>query len=241
MQHKFHRQLLTIFLSLTASCGICRAEPTQQTSSYEFSRAFVDQLIETHQGEELAAREFAAAKKGRDSGEQILLSAVRNCTRMKLKLNVMIKRIEQMHLADANFNELPSHLAQMYSRKIELYDEIVETAQTLLEGPKPEVNYGKLAGQMPEVTAQVEYVNESIFKATPMVAMSLISTKPDSKNHLSHLAITRKQAQELVGRLQSAFGKSLDARDQNWTTSSASLIRMILRDKGYQYADDPWN
>jgi hypothetical protein len=241
MVYLVKRLLVIPFVAAVALCGQCQAEPVRATSSYEFARAFVDQLVETHQGEELAAREISAAQKAPDSGQQILLSAVRNCTRMKLKLNVMIRRVEQTHLADANFDKLPPYLMQMYARKAELCDEIVQSAQTLLEGPKPGVDYGKLAGHMPEVTAQVEYVNEAIFKATPMVAMSFVSKKPDSKNHLSHLSITRRQAQELVGRLQSMFGKSLDAKDQNWTTSSASLLRMVLRDKGYQFADDPWH
>ena len=239
--HFVKRLLAVLLITAVALFGQCHAEPVQETSAYEFVLAFVDQLVEAHQGEELAAREFAAAQKLPDSGQQVLLSAVLNCTRMKLKLNVMIGRVEQMHLADSNFNELPPYLRQMYARKVDLYDEIVQTAQTLLEGPKPGVNYGKLAGHMPEVTAQVEYVNESIFKATPMVALSLVSKKPDSKNHLNHLTITRKQAQELVGRLEGAFGKSLGAKDQNWTTSSASLMRTMFRDKGYMYADDPWH
>lgn len=234
------KRLLAFFLLAVILCGQSQAEPTQQTSPYEFARAFVEQLIETHQGEQLAAREFAAAQKGADSQQQILISAIRNCTRMKLKLNVMIGRVEQMHLADVNFEKLPSYLTQMYARKVDLCDEIIQTAQTLLEGPTVGVDYGKLAGHMPEVTAQVEYVNESIFKATPMVALSLVSSRPDSKNQLSHLSITHRQAQDLVGRLQTAFGKSLDAKDGSWATSSANLMRTMLRDRGYKYADDPW-
>jgi hypothetical protein len=217
MAYDFVKRLLALPLVAAVTLyGQCQAGPVQNTSTYEFARAFVDQLVETHQGEELAAREIAAAEKAPEGGQQILLSAVRNCTRTKLKFNVMVGRVEQMHLADANFDKLPPYLTQMYARKAELCDEIVRTAQTLLEGPKPGIDYGKLAGHMPEVTAEVEYVNESIFKATPMVALSLVSKKPDSKNHLSHLSITRKQAQELVNRLQSAFGKSLDAKDQDY-------------------------
>lgn len=239
MPYHLKRPLAFLLLAVIL-CRPSQADPTQQTRPYEFARAFVEQLIETHQVEQLAAREFAAPQKGSGDQQKILISAVRNCTRMKLKLNVMIGRVEQMHLADPNFDKLPPYITQMYARKVELCSEIVQTAQTLLEGPKNGVDYGKLAGHMSEVTAQVEHVNESIFKATPMIALSLVSKRLDSENHLSHLSITRQQAQDLVGRLQSAFGKSLDAKDQNWTTSSASLMRTVLRDKGYKYADDPW-
>ena len=235
----FPRPMVFLVFFTFAWYGESQAEPVQATSTYEFSHAFVDYLIDSHQIEKIAEREIAAAYKSPDINNQLLLSAVRSGTRSRFKLNVMIERVKNMRLVDQNFEKLPSYLMQMYSQKADLSGEIVQAAQTMLAGPKPDVDYGVLAGHMPEVTAQIEYVNETIFKATPMVAYSLISTKPDSKNQLSHLSITRKQAQELVGSLQAGFGKSLDAKDQNWTTAAASLLRTFLRDKGYKYLDDP--
>ena len=70
-------------------------------------------------------------------------------------------------------------------------------------------------------------MDESVFKIVPMVAMVLISDQPDSKNHLSHFSITRKQAEDLLSALQTGFGKSLDANEQNWTTSSASVLSTV--------------
>lgn len=235
----FPRPMVFLVLFTFAWYGESQAEPVQATSTYEFSHAFVDYLIDSHQIEKIAEREIAAAYKSPDINNQLLLSAVRSGTRSRLKLNVSIERVKNMRLADPNFEKLPSYLVQMYSQKADLSGEIVQAAQAMLAGPKPDVDYGVLAGHMPEVTAQIEYVNETIFKATPMVAYSLISTKPDSKNKLSHLSITRKQAQDLIGSLQAGFGKSLDAKDQNWTTAAASLLQTFLRDKGYKYLDEP--
>ena len=47
-----------------------------------------------------------------------------------------------------------------------LYEELVTTAKTFMEGPKPGVDYGKLAAHMPEISASLEYAEESIFKLT---------------------------------------------------------------------------
>src|SRR5260370_751305 len=58
--------------------------------------------------------------------------------------------------------------------------------------------------------------------------------------HLSHLVITRKQGQEILNSLQRGFGTSMNAKEQNWTVSSASVLRTYLRDKGYKFSDDPW-
>lgn len=241
MKNCFLRQLLVYALpTLFCLCVNAQAASETDTTPFDFARAFVDVLVETHKVEELADSEVAAAKKMPNSEHQLLLSAIRSCTRTKLNLNVMIRRFGQMHLADESFKEIPGYLVEMYTRKVDLCDEIVQASKTVLEGPKPGVDYGKIAGHVPEVTAQMEYTNETIFKATPMIALAIVSRKPDSKNHLSHLSITKTQSKELIDRLQSTFGKSLDAKNQNWTTSSASLLRTVLRDKGYKYSDDPW-
>ena len=73
-----------------------------------------------------------------------------------------------------------------------------------------------------------------------MIGMMLISQKPDSHNHLSHLAIRRRQASDVLGVLQRNFGASMDAKEQGWATSSASVLRMYLRDKGFKFSVDPW-
>lgn len=235
--------LFLFSISTILALGKCYAEPIQTTSPYEFASLFVEHLVETHQVEELANREITEIQKNSKShnqGQQILLSVIRNSTRAKLRLNVIISRLKQVQLADANFTILTPYLIDMLTRKVDLFNEIIQSAQDLLSGPKTDTDYGKLAGHMPEITAQVEFINESIFKATPMVGMLLISHKPDSKNHLSHLSVTRQEARRLVTRLQTAFGKSLNDKDQNWTTGSASLIFTVLYDKGYKYTDDPW-
>jgi hypothetical protein len=232
--------LLPLVAALTLCSLACAALAADDTSRFDVARTFADALVETHQAEEQAKRDVAAIPMGPEQAQFILMAMVRNCTRTKMKLNVMIQRLRQIHIADPQFSTLVPYLADNYARKAELYDEMVEAAKTLLEGPKEGANYGKLAAHMPEVTAQVEFVDETIFKISPMIGLLLVSRKPDRKNHLSRLSITRQQARELTTKLQQGFGRALDAKEPNWTTSSASLLRTFLHDKGYKYADDPW-
>lgn len=234
------RSYLLLIMVTFALSGHVYAAPADKTSPFDAASTFIDSLVETHEGQELAKRELAAIPKGAEHGQLVLLALVRNGTRTKMKLNVMIGRLRQIETADPNFSTFAPGLADIYSRKAELYNEFVQAAKTLLAGPTAGVDYGKLAAHMPEVTAQIEFVDETIFKITPMVGLLLVSPRPDSKNHLSHLSITREQALKLVRRLEVGFGKSMDAKEPNWTASSASLLRVFLRDKGYQYSDDPW-
>jgi hypothetical protein len=233
------RFLLSLIAALTLF-GQALAATAPETSRVDTARTFADALVETHQSEVQAKRDVDAIPVGPNRGNLILMAIVRNCTRTKMKLNVTIERLRQIHIADPQFNTLVPYLVENYTRKVELYDEMIQAAQLLLAGPKPGVDYGKVTGHMPEITAQVEYVDESIFKITPMVGLLLVLQKPDSKNHPSHLWITRQQGLEIITRLQRGFGGALDVKEQNWTTNSASVLRTVLRDKGYMYSDDPW-
>jgi len=67
----------------------------------------------------------------------------------------------------------------------------------------------------------------------------LIADKPDAQGHMSRLRITRAERDRLVRFLQIDFGKKLDARDQNYIVSSASVLRDYLTKKGYKCSDDP--
>lgn len=234
------RSFLISVIAALSLCPYSYAAPVVDTSSNELARTFVEALVESHEFEQVSINELAKIPKGADHDQIMMAAIIRNGTRAKLKLSIIIGRLQQIHPTDSNFAGLPTHLANTYSRKVELFDEYIRAAQSMIAGPRPGVDYGKLAGHLPEVTAQIDFVNESIFKITPMVALMLVSKKADSKGHLSHFSITRKEGQQLIARLQSNFGKSLGKDDQNWTTSSASLMRTALRDNGYQFADDPW-
>src|SRR5471032_370959 len=229
-----------IFAAVFSLSNYSYAESVAHTERYELARTFVEELVGMHQAEVLMNRDLKAIPQNSDRTQATMIAIVRNGTRTRMRLNVTIRLLQQIEPVDKNFESLISYLINMYGRKEQLYAEMVDAGKTMLAGEKPGVDYGVLVGRMPEVRAQLEFVDESIFKAVPMLGMLMVSDKPDSKGHLSHFAITRKEAQEIISMIQIGFGKSLDAKEQNWTTSSASILRTYLRDKGFKYSDDPW-
>lgn len=231
-------RLLGLFvLAAAVASGQCIAAPPRTTPPYEFVEVFVDQLVSAHQIETQAAQDVAVARTPPDGTQLVLMSAIRSCTRMRLELAVIAGRMLRVSLANPDLAPLPVGLADMYANKASLCDDIVRTAKTLIEDPRPGIDYGKLAAHMPEVSAQLDFINKSLFKATPIVALSMVSKEPDSKNQLSQLVITRQQGDRLIQRLQREFGDALDAKEQNWTTSSASVLCTFLREKGYRFAN----
>lgn len=235
------RHLLLLLATCLAVSAPVRAAPESDAVRSAMLRAYTDNLIEAHQDEERSKRQLNEVRSGPDQINQIMSAIVRNGTTTKMNLGVAISRLENIHISDEHFVKMIPYMIEGYRTKIGLYDELTTTAKTMLAGPEPGVDYGKIAAHVPEVTAQLDFINKTLFTGAPLVSLFLVSQKPDSKNRLSHLGITRKEAQTVIHRLQAEFGKSMDSKNQSWTTSSASLLRDVLRDKGYLFADDPWN
>lgn len=227
------RIVLAFVAAFVVFCN-CHAETTPPL---DVLREFVREQVETKFNQDLASSELSSIPQ--DDRRQQMAAIVRNGTRVKLRLSATIGRLQQMQLQEP-FDTLIPSLITWQERKRDLHDEMVTTAKTFMEGPKPGVDYKKLSARMPEIRALLEYADESIFKITPMVFMALISQRPDSHGNASHLTITRKQANEVLADLQRYFGASMDAKEQDWATSSASVLRTYLRDKGFKFSDDPW-
>ena len=109
-----------------------------------------------------------------------------------------------------------------------------------MEGPKPGMDYAKLGTEVPKIHAELDDVDHTLFQVAPLIFSTLIDLqKADSKNHASHLTITKAERKKLIGDLTSKFGSKLDQKDQNFTVSSASVLKAYFL-KDYKCSDDPW-
>ena len=128
---------------------------------------------------------------------------------------------------------------EFYKEKIALHQKMVDISSTLIAVPKAGVDYGQLAAEMPKIRARLEYIDHALFDATPLVFGTLISFKPDSKNHASHLIITKEERAKLIDRIDTAFGSKLEDKSQNFTVSGASVLKAYLL-KDFKCSDEPW-
>ena len=233
-----HIALLWVLASILVFPGSGLA---QETRHYDVVTEFIRELAETKASQDIATTEFAETQKlgAAEKSTQTMAGIIRNSTRVSLKLRASNSRLSSMQLKEPYEDLIPT-IARWNEEKLKLWGEMSQIAKTFLGGPKPNVDYAKLSARMPEITAMMEYADESIFRLTPMVFMLLIDPKEDSKGHLSHLIITKKEGRQLTGSINNYFGSSLDKKDQNWTVSSASVLRTYLTEKGYKYSDDPW-
>ena len=211
--------------------GSVMAQEAEATDPYRFVSTFIAALDATEAGRDRAKIELREEKNS--------MSAVaRNAARTNLMLRTRIGVFENMRL-QGNLNWLVAALVDVYRQQLEVNTALADMARTFLEGPRPGVDYRHLAASLPELTAQVEHLDETLFKATPAVFAVLIDERPDRRNHVSHLVITRAQRKQLVSMIDRSFGQKLSKNGQNWTVSSASVLRQQLLG-GHKSSDDPW-
>jgi hypothetical protein len=218
--------------------GACFAYgEVKETPHYDVVNAYIRSLGTIHNIQQLANREFEEDKGADDENVRRMMSAIRNSTRLKLELNTSIHTLQGMQLRRPFETLLPTTI-EFYKQKIDLHNELVQIAKTFVDLiPKPSVDYSKLVARIPEITAELEYIDESIFKTIAIVFALLIDENPDAEGHMSHLNITKSEKDKLINDIDTLFGESLDKQNRTWTVSSAALLKAYLL-KGYKCRDE---
>jgi hypothetical protein len=198
--------------------------------------AFVTEFIR-----ELAAIENIRASAEKDPKQDttdVFLNTVHSSTLFQLELRTQIGVLKSMHLKPP-FEELIPDLTAFYEHKITLWQRIIDISGAFIGGQKAGVDYGKLLADLPEIRAQLDYIDHTLFvETTPVIFATLIDPKPDSKNHVSRLIITKAERAALLNDLITDFGSKLDRKNQNYTVSAAKVLKGYLL-KDYKCSDDP--
>lgn len=204
-----------------------------ETSHLAFVTEFVRELSAI---EDIRAAAERQQKKGESDGplaDDIYLS-----TRLQLRLRVQIGMLTSMRL-NPPFETLIPDLTSLYTSKIAAHQQLIDIASALMSGPKPGVDYAEVAAKVPKISAVLDSIDESIFKLTPLVFLTLVDMKEDSKHHVSHLNITKVERAKLLSDITTAFGSKLAQKDQNYTVGAASVLKTNLL-KDFKSSDDPW-
>lgn len=185
-------------------------------------------------------RSAAQEELKQDTTDNDTLSTnVHSSTLFQLELGSEVRMLRGMHL-NPPFDYLIPGITKFDEQKIVLWRRLSDICSMLLEGPRPGVDYGKFLAEVPKVRANLDYIDQSLFEATPGVFATLIDLKPDSKGHTSHLIITKSERQKLISDLNTDFGSKLDQKNQDYTVSAASVLRSYLL-KDFKCSDEPWD
>jgi hypothetical protein len=194
-------------------------------------------------------RELAAVERIRTAGEEEnnqdkkddklpFASAVHTSRLFELELESQVKMLKGMRL-NAPFDFLIPNIAASYEQKIALWRRIREIDSAFIGGPKEGVDYSKLGAEMPKIRGELDFIDQSLFEATPGIFATLIDMKADSKGNANHLIITKEDKARLISDLDDYFGAKLDQKNQNYTVSAATVLKAYLN-KDFKCSDEPW-
>jgi hypothetical protein len=224
------------FAQTNAKPSLTTARPVKpETPHLEFVAEYIRELAEVERIRTAGEEENNQDKK---DGKLPFASAVHTSTLFGLVLESQAKMLKGMRL-NAPSDELIPNITAFYERKIVLWRRMREISSAFIGGPKEGVDYSKLGAEMPEIRAELDFIDQSLFEATPLVFATLIDMKEDSKGHASHLIITKEDKARLISKLDDSFGAKLDQKDQNYTVSAATVLRAYLN-KDFKCSDEPW-
>src|SRR5215467_8654966 len=172
------------------------------------------------------------------SGPGKLATSIKVRTRMLFEMNDSINRLSMINV-DAKWAEFRDALKKLHHERIVLLHEMNQMSKTLLAGPEPNVNYGKLTARAPEITAQVEQIDKIIFTIAKGMFFALVDderVEPDRKLH--HLLLRKKDKISMVQLIDQTFGPVLEDKNASRIVSSAWVIKYGLTRPNYKAADE---
>jgi hypothetical protein len=114
-----------------------------------------------------------------------------------------------------------------------------QMSKTLLAGPEPDVNYGKLTARAPEITAQVEQIDKIIFTIAKAMFFALVDDdRLGADGKLHYLILTKKDRTSMVQQIDKIFGPTLEDENASHIVSSAWVIKYGLTQTHYKAADE---
>jgi hypothetical protein len=224
--------LIFISIAVAMAAAPIRAQTSEGAAPYQFATAYVHTLAGIEEVRDKVKKDVSK------SNVDTLTNCIRNMEAFQLELSGDVEMLKSIHLT-GKVGGVPNTFAQFFEDERDTYRQMGEGCADMLQGPKPGVDYGALVANAPKLSARLEYLDESIFKVSPMVFATLIRERPDAQNHMSHLSITKAQMGELAHTIRLDFGKKLDQETQNYTVSAASTLYSYLTKRGYKGSDEP--
>jgi hypothetical protein len=169
----------TMALALTLFCSSAYAQSSETPHLY-FVKLYIEQLGAIENIRDASAKELQT-----DPATQRLADCVHTMTQYQLELSTQIPAMRGVHL-NKPFDGLSEGIADFDQQKLDLYKLYGEGCATMLQGPKPNVDYGKITAALPKIRAQIEFIDQGIFKTAPAVFATLVQMKENSRSRPPH-------------------------------------------------------
>lgn len=220
------------FLLLTATANA--SPPTcLENTKCRFVNEYIREMAELNELLLRCQKELAQTKK-----EEMLSLGIYDTRR---KINAMHADVEILKSMPTP-NDTAKTLIQSYELLIAMNQRLADILTAFMVGPKPGVDFGSMAAEMPKIRADMDETTSSFLTLTNLVFAELFDLDKQDKNGHVELAITRAQRQELIRHVNNSFGEqvlnNLKGKEASWTLGAADVMRTQLM-KNFTAADDP--
>jgi hypothetical protein len=201
----------------------------------QLASEFVRELEVIYRLQETGKKELAEDNSG--SGK--LTTGIRVGARTMIEMNESIGRLDGIAV-DGQWAKFRDMLKELDSERARVFRELNQMTKAMMSGPKPGVNYGAMAAHAPELTAELEQVDKSMFNMAKAMFFAVVDDKrlgPDGK--LYHLLLTKKERADMVHLIDDVFGPKLEEKNPPYIVGAAWALKFGLTQPTYKAADEP--
>jgi hypothetical protein len=218
---------------------VSQAEPspgvTEKTARIALVREFVREMEVLYRLQETAKKEFA--EDSSTTGK--ITTGIRVGTRTLFEMQESVSRLHMIGL-DTRWGEFRDLLKSFHDQRMAAVQEMNQIAKAMLSGPAPGVNYGAMTARAPELTAQVEQIDKSMFTMSQPLFFALVDEgRVEADGKLHRLILNKKDRADMVHTIDTAFGRSLDDKNATSIVNAAWAIKYGLTGPNYKAADEP--
>ena len=188
--------------------------------------------------------EFAAVERIRVAEEQALKApnadmvsiCVDSGDQYRRVLGEQVARMRSLRIPSPS-QDLPENIADLYSRKLELYQEVIATCAALKGRSAGDVNSLEAMVAVAKYDARVDALDRELFRSASAVFWTLLQQRTETREHASRLVITTTQKAHLLRQIERDFGAELQDQQQTYLVNAASVIHDYL--KSHKASDEP--
>jgi hypothetical protein len=234
--------LVGLLVGLTAYGAFCSSAQAQRspgtaekTARIALAREFVREMEVLYRLQETAKTELAEDS----SAPGNLTTSIRVGTRTLFEMQESVTRLNMIGV-DGRWAEFRDMLKSFHNQRMAIVKEMVQMSKAILSGPAPGVNYGAMTARAPELTAEVEQIDKSMFTISQAIFFALVDEgRVAADGNLHHLILTKKDRTDIVQTIDTAFGQTLNDKNANYIVSAAWAIKTGLTSPTYKSADEP--
>jgi hypothetical protein len=227
--------LLCVGVTVAEAAQAERSGGTEKTARIALVREFVREMDVLYRLQETAKKELA--EDSSTAGK--LTTSIRVGARTLFEMQESVSRLRMIGL-DTQWGEFRDLLKSFHDQRMAAVREMTQMSKAMLSGPEPGVNYGAMAARAPELTAQIEQIDKSMFTMSQPLFLALVDEgRVEADGKLHRLILNKKDRADMVHTIDTAFGRSLDDKNATSIANAGWAIKYGLTRPNYKAADEP--